>query len=191
MTTVLTIAPLGDADMGKWCGGWAARQGRVIEVPSASNLSISAIPDAAIALDNLVHTHTEDDLTIFAHSHGCQVVGRWLDKFSRFVLPGDHERIRFVLTGNLERAFYGYAANKPKWVPGGNIRGLTRNDTDFQVLDIGRIGDLWANYPGGLLPMLLLPINVQHGNYSSVDPSNINPRHIVKTVGRTTYANVP
>ncbi len=189
MTTVLTIAPLGGRDMTQWCGGWASRQGRVIEVPSAANLSITAIPDAAIALDNLVHTHTEDDLVIFAHSQGCSVVGRWLDKFSRFVLPGDHERIKIVLTGNLERQFYGYAANKPKWVWGGNLQGLTNNRTAFQVLDIGRVGDLWANYPGGLWPMLRLPFNKAHLDYSSVNPDELPAP--VRVVGATSYFNVP
>ena len=188
MTTVLTIAPLGGADMTSWCGGWAGRQGRVIEVPSAANLSISAIPDSAVALDNLVHTHT-DELIVFAHSQGCQVVGAWLDKYARFVLPGDHERIRFVLTGNLERAFYGYAANKPKWIPAGNIRGITNNRTAFQVLDIGRKGDLWANYPGGFWPLLSLPFNKAHLDYSSVDPDNLKPL-TTKTIGATTYVNV-
>ena len=189
MTVVLTIAPLGGTDMSLWCGGWAGRQGRVEEVPSAADLSLTAIPDAAVALDNLVHTHADDDLVVFAHSQGCQVVSAWLDKFARFVLPGDTERIRFVLTGNLERQYYGYAARKPKWIPAGNIRGLTRNDTAFTVLDIGRKGDLWANYPGGLLAMLGLLYCPAHLNYDNVDPDNLEPLS-EKTVGATRYVTV-
>lgn len=189
MTTVLTIAPLGGYDMTGWCGGWAARQGKVVEVPSAANLSVRAIPNAAVECDELIHeTLTAgDDALVFAHSQGCQVAGEWLRRYAN----ADPARVRFVLTGNPERAHFGYAARKPTWVWGGNIRGLTPNDTPYRVLDIGRHSDRWANSPGGVTSLLAFLPHSGHLDYSSVNPDEIDPRHIVKTVGRTKYANVP
>lgn len=191
MTTVLTIAPLGGTDMLKWCGGWAGRQGGdVVEIPTAANLSVSAIPDAAAALNRALHRElasSDRDVVVFCHSQGSQVAGEWLREYAN----ADPERVRFVLTGNLERQYFGYAAKKPKWVPAGNIRGLTPNRTRYNVLDVSRRGDLWGCYPGGVLALLGLPLCWPHLNYSSVDPDNIDPKHIVKTVGNTRYANVP
>ena len=186
MTTVLTVAPLGGRDMTRWCGGWAGRQGEVVEVPTAADLSVKAIPDAARSLDAVIRG-TAGKLIVFGHSQGAQVASEWLREYT----SADRDRLEFVLTGNLERKHYGYAANKPTWVPGGNIRGLTPDDTGYRVLDIGRRGDLWANYPGGLLAMLGLPLCWPHLNYSKVDPDNIDPRHVVKIVGGTTYVVCP
>lgn len=188
VTTVLTIAPLGGRDMTRWCGGWATRQGGVVAVPTAANLHVDTIPDAAAELDGLIHEilAAPGDAVVFAHSQGAMVAGEWLRRYAN----ADPNRVRFVLTGNPERQFYGYAANKPKWVPPGNIRGLTPNDTPYRVLDIGRRGDLWANYPGGVLAMLGLPLCWPHLNYSKVNPDEIDPEHITE-VGNTVYANVP
>ncbi|MCH9728373.1 MAG: PE-PPE domain-containing protein [Actinomycetia bacterium] len=186
MVTVLTVAPLGGTDMRKWCGGWAQRQGAVVEVPTAANLSVRAIPDAARALDTVIRD-TPGKLIVFAHSQGAQVVSEWLREYA----SADPDRLEFVLTGNLERKHYGYAARKPKWVWGGNIRGLTPDDTGYKVLDIGRKGDLWANYPGGVLAMLGLALCWPHLNYSKVNPDAIDPRHVVKIVGGTTYVVCP
>lgn len=68
MTTVLTIAPLGGADMRRWCGGWATGQGDVVEVQSAANLSVNAIPDAAAELDNAIYEAlaTRGEVIVFA-----------------------------------------------------------------------------------------------------------------------------
>lgn len=144
MTSVLTVAPLGGHDMTEWCGGWAQRQGgSVTAVPTAANLSRDAIPNAAIELDKMIRSKP-GLISVLATSQGCQVVGAWLDKYGLEQPIGDVSRIRFILTGNLERQFFGYAANKPKWIPKGNIRGLTRNDTGHEVLDIGRREDLQA-----------------------------------------------
>lgn len=189
MTTILTIAPLGGADMTKWCGGWAARQGDVVEVPSAAKLTVDTIPEAAAELDALIHetlTRTRGDVIVFAQSQGAQVAGQWLRRYANT----DPSRLRFVLTGNPERAFYGYAARKPKWVWGGNIRGLTPNRTPYLVLDIGRNSDRFANSLYGLAALLAFLPHPGHLNYSKVNPDEIDPEHIVE-VGNTKYANVP
>lgn len=190
MTTVLTIAPLGGADMTEWCGGWAQRQGSVVEVESAANLTVDAIPDAAAELDAAIHetlTATRGDVIVFAHSQGCQVAGEWLREYAN----ADSSRLRFALTGNLERAYYGYAARKPSWVWGGNIRGLTPNRTPYRVLDIGRNSDRWANSLHGLAALLAFIPHAGHLDYSGVNPDNIAPEHVVRTIGNTKYANVP
>jgi len=191
MTTVLTVAALGDNDMSKWCNGWAGRNGRtVIKVPSAADLSKDGIPKAAAELDRLIHetlAETEGLVIVLAHSQGCQVVGEWLAKFAN----ADPSRVRFVLTGNLERQYFGYRARKPKWWGNGNSVRETPNNTAYEVLDIGRKGDLWANYPGGMLAMLRLPFCLPHLNYDNVDPDNLDPKHLVKAVGNTRYFTVP
>lgn len=191
MTTVLTIAPLGGADMTEWCGGWAQRQGgKVIAVPTAANLSVSAIPDAAASLNRVLHRElasSDEDITVMAHSQGPQVAGEWLREYAN----ADPERVSFVFTGNPERPHYGYATNRPRWIPPGNIRGLTPENTRYRVLDISRTADLWGCFRGGLFGVLCLPFNYQHLDYSGVNPDEIDPRHVVKVVGNTTYANVP
>lgn len=189
-TTVLTVAPLGGHDMSDWCGGWARRAGHtVIPVPSSADLTLRSIPDAAEQLELLAHqvlASSEDDVVVLAHSQGCQVAGMWLANYAN----ADPSRLSFILTGNLERAYFGYAANKVSWIPKGNIRGLTPNDTAFRVLDIGRERDAWANFPGGLWAMLRLPFSPAHLNYDSVDPDNLEPLSS-KVVGHTTYVTVP
>lgn len=189
MVTVLTIAPLGGADMTRWCGGWAARQGDVVAVQSAASLSVSAIPDAAVELDNVIYETltAPGEVIVFAHSQGAQVAGEWLRRYA----TANPDRVRFVLTGNPERAFYGYAARKPSWVWGGNLRGLTPHDTSYRVLDIGRESDRWANSPGGLAALWAFLPHSGHLDYSKVNPDEIDPKCVVKTVGGTTYANVP
>ncbi len=190
MSTVLTIAPLGGADMTRWCGGWATRQGEVIAVPSAANLTVNAIPDAALEVDKLVSS-IPGPITLFAQSQGCQVVGQWLDEYGRHQTVRDIARVRAVLTGNLERQFFGYAARKPKWIPDGNIRRLTPNDTGHEVLDIGRQSDRFANSLYGLAALLAFWPHSGHLDYSGVNPDEIPEQYIVKEVGNTKYANVP
>lgn len=187
--TVIGVPALGGKSLAGWCGGWAQKPGRrYVEVDSAADLSVGAIPDAAQELDDLICTTltmTRDQVVGFGHSQGSQIIGHWLREYGGV----DPRRLRFVLTGNPERAYFGYAANKPKWIPDGNLGGITPNTTSYEVLDIGRKGDLWANYPGGLLPMLLLPFNVAHTNYDSVDPDNLTPL-ASRSVGLTTYVTV-
>lgn len=186
MTTVLTIAPLGGADMSKWCGGWASSQGEVVEVPTAADLRPDTIPDAAEELDGLIHG-TLGAVTVFAHSQGAMVAGEWLENYA----TADPDRVKFVLTGNPERPHYGYAARKPSWVPGGNIRGLTPEGTPYRVLDIGRRKDRWANSFNGVAALLAFLPHFGHLNYSKVNPSKLDPAWLVKQVGKTEYYNVP
>ncbi len=188
MTTVLTVAPLGGADMTRWCGGWATRQGEVVAVQSAASLSVKAIPDAAVELDNAIYEAltAPGEVIVFAHSQGAQVAGEWLRRYA----TADPNRVRFVLTGNPERAYFGYAARKPAWVWGGNVRGTTPNNTAYRVLDIGRNSDRWANSPGGLAALWAFLPHTGHLDYSKVNPDEIDPRHIVKMVGLTRYVNV-
>jgi hypothetical protein len=189
--TVLTVAALGDNDMSKWMGGWAGRNGRaVIKVRSAADLDKNTIPDAAKELDLVIRLaleHSTGEVIVLAHSQGCQVVGEWLAKYGGI----GKGRLRFVLTGNLERQYFGYIANKPWYIRGGNSVRQTPNNTDYPVTDIGRRDDLWANFPGGLKAMLGLPFCPAHLNYNSVDPDHLDPRYIVKVVGKTTYYTVP
>ncbi|MGB0877554.1 MAG: PE-PPE domain-containing protein [Mycobacterium sp.] len=189
MVTVLTIAALGGADMRRWCGGWATRQGEVVAVPTAANLSVNAIPDAAAELDNSIYKAlaTPGEVIVFAHSQGAQVASEWLRRYA----DADRSRLRFVLTGNPERAYFGYAARKPSWVWGGNLRGLTPDSTGYRVLDIGRESDRWANSPGGLAALWAFLPHAGHLDYSKVNPDEIDPRHVAKTVGLTRYANLP
>lgn len=189
MAIVLTVAPLGGSDLSDWMGGWAKRQGgEVIRVPGGADLSMDTIPETAKNLDYLIQDtlrHSKEDVIVLGHSQGCQVVGEWLREYA----DADPYRLRFVLTGNLERAFFGYAFNKVSWIPKGNIRGITPNDTAFKVLDIGREKDAWANFPGGLWAMLRLVFSPAHLDYSMVNPENLD---IVghKKVFNTNYVNV-
>lgn len=191
MTTVITVAALGGNDMAKWCNGWAGRGGKkIVESPTTNNLISDAIPREAEELDEVIRQTLaieDGDVVVFAHSRGCQIVGEWLREYAN----ADPSRLSFVLTGNLERAFFGYAANKVSWIPAGNLRGLTPNDTAFSVLDIGRAGDRWAHFPGGLWAMMSLPFCRPHLDYSSVDPDTIPWNQVVKVVGHTTYVTAP
>ena len=129
---------------------------------------------------------TNDGVAVFCHSQGCQVAGEWLAKYAN----ADPERLRFVLTGNLERAFYGYAARKPSWVWSGNIRRLTPNTTRYRVLDIGRKGDRFANGLHGIAALLAFLPHSGHLDYSSVNPDKVTLDQVVKVVGETIYVTV-
>lgn len=194
--TVLTVAPLGGYDMANWCGGWARRDGRhPVEVPSAANLDANTIPDTADALEAMAAEVLEDPdalLAIMCHSQGCQVAGEALARWAAHpeTAPDPARVTRILLTGNLERPRLGYVARKPWWIPRGNGVRLTPEDTPYTILDIGRQGDLWANYPGGFPNMAKMMMCLPHVNYSSVNPDSpvVVSR---KQVGLSTYLVVP
>ncbi len=195
MTRVLTVAPLGGADMSNWCGGWAKRNNRYpVSVPSLANLNKSSISEAADHLIEMVNdcVKNNEEVNLLAHSQGCQVVGealaRWLDGRTSAPSPGVLTRI--VLTGNLERPRLGYIARKPWFIGGGNSVRTTPESTPWIIQDFGRKGDLWANYPGGIPNLLKMSFCASHLNYASVNPDS--PTVLSKdSRGNSTYYVVP
>lgn len=199
---VLMCSPLGGRDLSTWCGSWAKRNGRVsVKVPTTDNPEDKSDPKTvqadAVALRWMVLEALADPTVnvvwIFAHSRGCQVVGEWLAKWSGELTNAQASRVRIVLTGNLERARFGYIARRPRWIPPGNSVRTTPENTRFQVLDIGRIGDRWANYPtqlGGIIGWPWTFVSLAHLDYSKVNPDNLTNIVSELVVGNTRYVNV-
>ena len=198
-TVCLWVAPLGkrDIDLTRWLAGWMARDGRTVKhVATARELDAESISDTAAAFDVMVRAELDADPDVLVagvgHSQGCQAIGEALERWEK--LPADQRpdpaRVSLLLTGNLERRHYGYITKRPKWIPAGNSKRLTPEATSYAVRDVGRKGDLWANYPGGVLSLLRLPFCLPHLDYFDVDPDALNARS-AKTVGNTQYVNVP
>ena len=196
----LWVAPLGkrEIDLTRWLAGWMTRDGRTVKrVPTARELDAESISDTADEFNAMVREELRADPDVLVvgvgHSQGCQAIGEALERWEK--LPADQrpdpDRVSLLLTGNLERRHHGYIARRPKWIPAGNSKRLTPEATDYAVLDIGRRGDLWANYPGGFPSILRLTLfNPAHLDYFKVDPDKLNPLSAV-AVGNTQYVNVP
>ena len=195
--TVFMLSPLGGKDLSDWCTSYPKKKGRKpVKVPTTDLPKKKGDPatvmEDGVTLHDMVQNflkNNNDDLVLFAHSRGCTVVGEWLAIWSNEISDDDAKRISIILTGNLERKHFGFIAKKPSWMDSGSSTRTTPENTRFKILDIGRKGDLWANYPGGVLAWPLLFVCLPHLNYFNIDPENLKPIS-EKVVGNTRYVNV-
>lgn len=198
MTTVLTLSGLtyNTVDnMGDALGGFATAQGRVrkaVIYPAAA--TAQSIPAGVRALDAAIRS-TPGDIVVLAHSQGAQVAGAWLREFAGTPDAPPPDRLRFILLGNLERRLGGHPGSRGL---DGKPLQPTPDDTRYQVLDVTRRWDGWANsdnWPDGTPGLkdkarLMFGRATDHIAYDKV--SLADPAMQTRaTLGNTTYLVAP
>ena len=143
-TTVVTIdGSLGSQNMTRKLQGWATDQGTVIDPFYYPGWELW--PDGS-AFDTLVDSFNEKlvnipapgKIVLFAAGHGAVVVGSWLKRYGPTSAVGP-DRMNVILIGNTARNY------------GGILRDtgvdLVPADTRYDVLDLKRQYDGWADWP--------------------------------------------
>ena len=190
--TVLTIEPLNlgqgpiiDTELeGALCA--APNTCQPVNYPAA--LSALSIPTGAAALNSLIGTTTKP-VVVFGYSEGAQVAGMWMAQYGKSPDAPAAQDVSFVLIGNPNRA-YGGASNALAQV----LNIATPTDTKYQVTDVAREYDFWADLPTGQLnPIALLNAVAGslfiHTDYTKVDLTD--PNNVTWKKGNITYVLVP
>lgn len=172
-TTCLTLNPLSFNVMGVWCLSWAKGYDKThVPVPydykttdkSEGDDPADSIQLGADLLDDMIHEYvTEtDDVVVFSHSKGSQVVGRWLIKYGD-TSDISSDKLSFVTTGNPTSSLGHVPWIKyptPTSVAGG-----------YSIIDIGRREDYWCRWKGGAEPNIfewtrnIMGMLLVHTNY--------------------------
>ena len=192
-TTVLTLGGLGRGDgVVRSFQSWAVTGGRkrvVVDYPRVG--SVESIDTGADNLDDALHRElrkTDGRVDVVAASQGAEAVSVWLEKYGDRMPKHFRGRIRFILAGNPRRLLGG--VGKIGW--DGKPISPTRNDTEYEVLDVARVNDGWANaddWPNQRVTLarylrLLLGRFLDHADYSRVDLEKCKVR---EKIGNTTY----
>lgn len=190
--TVLTIEPLNlgqgpliDTQLG---GALCAAPNTCTSVQYPASLSLTSIPDGASVLNSLIGTAV-NPVVVFGYSEGAQVAATWMAQYgSGSAAPAAHD-VSFVLIGNPNRAYGGASNELAKML---NI--ATPPDTQYQVTDVAREYDFWADLPTGRLNSIALVNAIAgslfiHTDYTKVDLAD--PNNVTWKEGNITYVLVP
>ena len=190
--TVLTIAPLnfgqGSVIQTELGGTLCAAPNTCTAVKYPASLSPSSIPTGAASLDALIGTTTAP-VVVFGYSEGAQVAGMWMAQFGNGSIGPAAQDVSFVLIGNPNRA-HGGASNALAKV----LNIATPLDTKYQVIDVARQYDFWADFPANPLNPIALVNAVAgslfiHTDYTKVDLAD--PNNVTWKEGNITYVLVP
>ena len=174
--------------MGKVCRGFANSPGhKQVPVhypatldPSAGTNPRGSIFVGATNLDMLIRA-TPGPKVVLGYSQGAQVVGTWLRRFARTAGAPDPAELSFVVIGNPERR-----VGKQPWT-----LKVTPDDTQYQVRDVARRGDKWANWHGKPTDNRVLAMfGGTHTDYWRSDIYDPAGR-VIETAGNTTYVLIP
>ena len=147
-TTVLTIEPLGFNLMGNTMvrnfGGAVCRDRKVVPVDYPASLGRQSIDKGVESLNRCLHS-TPERLLVFAHSHGVQVVSRWLRTHAGDPDAPDPTLVSFLLIGNPLRKYGGAGVGRPEL--DGSLGLPTPTDTQYRVFDVTLQYDGWADAP--------------------------------------------
>lgn len=149
---VLTLGGLGRLDTVETAlGGYCTAEGRthvVVDYPREGNAA--SILAGVVALDTAVRWWApRDQVTVMGHSQGAEVISEWLQ---RYASRGDaplRGNLRFILTGNPCRRLGG-VVTAGTWVTKQGYLGRRKPtpETQYDVLDVSRLGDTWSNADG-------------------------------------------
>ncbi len=190
--TVLTLAPLNlgqgpiiNTELG---GALCAAPNTCQSVNYPAALSALSIPTGAANLNSLIGTTTKP-VVVFGYSEGAQVAGMWMAQYGKGPDAPAAQDVSFVLIGNPNRA-YGGASNALAQV----LNIATPTDTQYQVIDVAREYDFWADFPTGRLNTIAVLNAIAgslfiHTNYTNVDLND--PNNVTWKEGNITYVLVP
>ena len=126
-------------------------------------------------------------IIVMAHSRGCQIVGRWLEKHADDAGALSPDLLSFVLLGNPERGVSHGARAGQKYLDGSPLRD-TPTTTRYQVLDVARRGDYFAQPVPDINVFMAQWIHCWYLGVDLYDPGAALSRDVV---GNTTYWVVP
>jgi hypothetical protein len=146
--TVLTLTGLNfnlTNYMPRQFGGMFARPPYVMrQVRYPASLASHSISTGVEALDAAIRA-TTGPLIVLAHSQGAQVVSHWLRQHTDDPTAPSPDRLTFVLTGNPLRAEGGHIIGRRE--VGGTTGAPTPVSTRWNVIDVARRYDGWADWP--------------------------------------------
>jgi hypothetical protein len=168
-----------------------------IQVPYNNfGIFLSNLQQGAAMLDAFLTAGTGPRV-VFGHSLGAIVGCYWLNNYvtgpisTTTISPGD---LSFVFIGN-SVSVYGGALGPESGAPLQNWFGpniAAPSATPFQVADIRRQYDGWADYPTGATNLdaefnTLAGQTLIHPNYQGVNPNPAAPGNVAITEGNITY----
>lgn len=131
---------------GSWNSWWLSNANATTDINSLNTLIATHIPDS----------DDKPKLVVAGHSYGAQIIYKWIREkgpTSNF----DRDRIRFISSGNPERKYGGrsvlHTSAVPPIYPGTGGYGVGyglpagSNCYGFEVIDIARQYDMWADSP--------------------------------------------
>jgi hypothetical protein len=190
--TVLTLEPLqfGQGPViaqelgGSMCSG--ANVCQPVKYPAS--LSPSSIPTGASNLNAAINAAT-GPVIVFAYSEGAQVAGKWMTQYGTGPNAPDASKVSFVLIGNPNRAYGGIDYTLAQ-----ALHISTPADTKYQVTDVARQYDFWADTPTSLSNPLVAKNAIAgsmfiHTDYTKV--SLTDPKNVTWKEGNITYMDVP
>jgi hypothetical protein len=141
MTTVISLggrgANGGDGPyMVQICYGWSEAAGR-----TRYNIDYGNDVGTGVGLLHTAIHNIAGVKVVFGHSEGSQVAGRWMEAYA----AGDStptDDLSFILLGNPERKY-----GRPPWDVNYTGKDTITPNCKYNVKDVARIGDGWANYP--------------------------------------------
>lgn len=146
--TVLTLTGLNfnlTRYMPRQFGGVFARPPYVMrEVRYPASLASDSISRGVAALDAALRA-TPGPVIVLAHSQGAQVASHWMRQHADDPAAPSGDRLVFLLTGNPLRSEGGYIVGRRE--VGGTIGLPTPVTTRWNVIDVARRYDGWADWP--------------------------------------------
>jgi pimeloyl-ACP methyl ester carboxylesterase len=180
VTIVFTLGGLGSRNtvetaLHSWCSS-EGRQHVVVDYPREGNADsiLAGIANLDTALEEWL---SRDAVVVMGHSQGAEVVSEWLERNADSPNAPLRGALSFILTGNPCRRVGGVVTSGTFWSKHGYLgRRKPTPETQYDVDDIARIGDVWANVDGW--PSMVPPkvsfwqriLNQDpHSNYQHVD----------------------
>lgn len=173
--------------------GYATADGRQrvrLEYPQAASAHsiLTGERNLGVAIRALL---LEDEVTVLAASQGAEVVTEWLLHNADRPDAPPRGALKFILIGNPCRRFGGVVTAGSFWTKRGYLgRRVPTPETQYDVDDIARRGDVWANadgWPTGKRPgsnIFTRWFNRDHSHYENVD---IDECVLRERVGNTRY----
>ena len=174
--------------MKRVCRGFAVQPGHEqIQVKYPARLDSSAgdnpsgsIAQGAWALQSLLARNPGPKI-VLGYSQGAQVVGTWMRLYSMLDRAPHPVDLSFILIGNPERRL-----GQQPWT-----RKTTPEGTQYQVRDVARRGDNWADWHGDITDSRILAmfgrIHTNYWNTDIFDPLS----KTIDVIGNTEYVVVP
>lgn len=189
--TVLTLSGLNfnlSNYMPRQFGGVFAHPPYVLrQVRYPASLASDSITRGVAALDAALRD-TAGPVIVLAHSQGAQVASHWMRQHANDTSAPSGDRLVFLLTGNPLRAEGGYGIGRRE--VGGTIGEPTPVTSRWQVIDVARRYDGWADWPADTTNRRAIEaaragMMRLHTQYDEVDLFAAS--HTVWTRGTTTF----
>jgi pimeloyl-ACP methyl ester carboxylesterase len=160
------------------------------EVDYPASLAPTSIPDGAAALDK-AFASTTGQVIVFGYSEGAQVAETWLSQHADDADAPSAQNVTFLLIGNPWRKDGG------RLTPFGELVGYVPSQTQYQVVDVARQYDGFADFPDVFaspgyplaVANAVVGMFLVHSFYQNVDLKS--PDNISWKDGNVTYVLAP